>query len=361
MTRGSPEHHSALSRESEPESLSGSLSRESARPERLDGSGRKDRLLSTLVGVAAAYRRLSEFSGKRRSPVRTVDRNLRLLVDSVREEAEDVVSLRLVAPGIALPGWRPGAHLDLVLPSGLVRQYSLCGDPGDRTHYRVAVRRIGTASREVHRLRPGTKVTVRGPRTAFPFVSAPSYLFIAGGIGITPILPMVRRAATDGADWRLVYTGRSRESMPFLDELDELDENRVWIRPDTEYGIPASGAELLEGVPDGASVYCCGPAPMITGVRVDLTLTRAAAVYYERFTPPPIVAGKPFQLRLARSRLVLHVPADRSALDVVREALPDVPYSCRQGFCGTCAVPVTGEDGETMRICVERRTADLEL
>ena len=330
------------------------------RPTRLDGSARKDRLLSTLAGVAAAYQRLAEFSGRRRPPVREVDRNLRLLVDDVRAEAEGVVSLRLVSPGGgALPAWRPGAHLDLALPSGLVRQYSLCGDPGDRTYYRVAVRRVGVASREVHRLRPGTKVTVRGPRTAFPFVGGGPYLFVAGGIGITPILPMVRRAAAAEADWRLVYTGRDRASMPFLDELAEYGESRVWIRPDTEYGIPASGAELLEGVPDGASVYCCGPVPMITSVRVDLSFTSASAVYFERFTPPPLVDGKPFQLQLRRSGLTLDVPADRTALDVVREVLPNVPFSCRQGFCGTCAVPTA--DGGSMRICVDRGAATLDL
>jgi ferredoxin-NADP reductase len=335
------------------------LSRESAglgRPARLDGSDRTDRLMSTLVGVVGVYRKLSEFSGKRRPPVRAVDRNLPLTVEAVRPEAEDVVSLRL-ANGTQLPSWRPGAHIDLVLPSGLVRQYSLCGDPADLSHYRVAVRKIGAASAEVHALRAGQEVIVRGPRTAFPFVGEGPFWFVAGGIGITPILPMVRRAIASGADWRLVYTGRSRASMPFLDELAGHD--RVWIRPDTEYGVPASGAELLDGLPDGASVYCCGPVPMITGVRVDLELTAAEAVCFERFAPPPIVAGEPFTLTLRRSGRILDVQGDRSALDVVREALPDTPYSCRQGFCGTCAVPTA--DGGSMRICVDRGSAVLDL
>ncbi|VVJ23235.1 Flavodoxin reductases (ferredoxin-NADPH reductases) family 1 / Vanillate O-demethylase oxidoreductase (EC [Amycolatopsis camponoti] len=325
------------------------------RPTRLDGSDRTDRLMSTLVGVVGVYRRMSQFSGKRRPPVRAVDRNLPLVVEAVEPEAEGVVSLRL-ANGSALPGWRPGAHIDLVLPSGLVRQYSLCGNPSEKDHYRIAVRQLGVASTEVHALTPGTRVTVRGPRTAFPFVGEGPFLFIAGGIGITPILPMVGRCVESGADWRLVYTGRSRASMPFLDELP--DDDRVRIRPDTEYGIPASGAELLEGLPEGASVYCCGPAPMITGVRVDLALTRGA-VHFERFAPPPIVAGEPFRLALRRSGLVLDVPGDRSALDVILEARPGTPYSCRQGFCGTCAVPAA--DGGSVRICVDRGTAVLDL
>ncbi|GLY36155.1 hypothetical protein Amsp01_021790 [Amycolatopsis sp. NBRC 101858] len=326
------------------------------RPTRLDGSDRTDLLMSTLVGVVGVYRRMSRFSGKRRPPVREVDRNLPLTVEAVESEAEDVVSLRL-ANGGPLPGWRPGAHLDLVLPSGLVRQYSLCGDPSEKDHYRIAVRKIGVASAEVHALTPGTRVTVRGPRTAFPFVGEGPFRFVAGGIGITPILPMVRRAKALGADWRLVYTGRSRESMPFLAELE--GDDRVWIRPDTEYGIPASGAELLDGLPDGASVYCCGPVAMITGVRVDLELTGAKAVHFERFAPPPIVDGEPFQLTLRRSGQVLDVPAGRTALDVLLEARPGTPYSCRQGFCGTCAVPAAG--GGSMRICVDRGTTVLDL
>ncbi|MGW4482378.1 PDR/VanB family oxidoreductase [Amycolatopsis sp. NPDC004368] len=314
--------------------------------------------MSTLVGVGAAYRRLARYSGRRRPPAPVVDRTIPLVVETVRAEADEVVSLRL-ASGARLPSWRPGAHVDLLLPSGLVRQYSLCGNPGDLSHYRVAVRRVGAASGEVHELRPGTKVAVKGPRNAFPFVAADSYLLIAGGIGITPILPMVRAAAARGAEWQLVYTGRTRASMPFLEELSRFPEERVWLRPDTEYGVPASGAELLEGIPEGASVYCCGPAPMITGVRVDLGLTGANAIYFERFSTPPIVGGEPYSVVLRRSGRALAVPADRSTLDVVREVLPDVPFSCRQGFCGTCAVATP--DGGSVRICVDRGPAVLEL
>ncbi|GAA3557663.1 PDR/VanB family oxidoreductase [Amycolatopsis ultiminotia] len=328
-------------------------------PARLDGSGRRDRLMSTLVAVGAAYRRLAEFSGRRRPPVRAVDRRLPLVVDAVRREAAGVVSLRLSRPdGAALPGWRPGAHVDLTLPSGAVRQYSLCGEPEDRSYYRIAVRRIGLASAEVHALTAGTRVTVRGPRNAFPFVAAPAYHFVAGGIGITPILPMVHRAAAVGACWRLVYTGRDRASMPFLDELSALSPDRVWIRPDSEFGIPASGEELLAEKSASAAVYCCGPMPMINGVRVDLAGI-STAVHFERFSPPPVVAGEPFRVLLRRSGRTLDVPADRSTLDVVREVLPNVPYSCRQGFCGTCAVPTP--DGGRVRICVDRGPAVLEL
>ncbi|RSM66591.1 phthalate 4,5-dioxygenase [Amycolatopsis sp. WAC 01376] len=329
------------------------------RPLRLDGSGRTDRAMASLTGVVALYRRLSGVSGRRRPPVAVVDRDLPLVVDEVRAEADGVAGLRLVHErGEPLPRWRPGAHIDLAPRPGLVRQYSLCGDPEDRSAYRVGVRLLGEGSTAVHALKKGARITARGPRNAFPFVASPAYLFVAGGIGITPILPMVRQAAAAGADWRLVYTGRDEASMPFLAELSEFGD-RVWIRPDTDYGIPASGAELLEGAPEGAPIYCCGPVPMIVGVRTDAALRASGPVFFERFSTPPIVGGEPFRVELARSGRILDVPADRTALDVLRETVPGIAYSCRQGFCGTCELPTV--TGDRVRVCVEREPVTLDL
>ncbi|MEV6911613.1 PDR/VanB family oxidoreductase [Amycolatopsis sp. NPDC051071] len=329
------------------------------RPLRLDGSGRTDRVMASLTGVVAVYRRLSGVSGRRRPPVLAVDRDLPLIVDDLRVEAEGVVSLRLVHErGELLPSWRPGAHLDLAPRPGLVRQYSLCGDLDDRSAYRVGVRLSGEGSTAVHALKKGARITARGPRNAFPFVASPAYLFIAGGIGITPILPMVRQAAASGANWRLVYTGRDLASMPFLDELSEFGD-RVWIRPDTDYGIPASGAELLEGAEKSAPIYCCGPIPMIVGVRTDAASRTSGPVFFERFSTPPLVGGKPFRVTLARSGRTLDVPADRTILDVLRETVPGIAYSCRQGFCGTCELPTV--TGDRVRVCVEREPVTLDL
>ncbi|MBE9372963.1 oxidoreductase [Saccharopolyspora sp. HNM0983] len=340
-------------------------------PADLYGRRRADRSMRVLRALIGGTEWIRNYRAGRRHPVTPVDRDLAVLVDEVREVAADVVALRLrAAGGGPLPAWQPGAHVDVLLPSGRMRQYSLCGDPADRGHYRIAVRRLadgGGGSREVHGLRPGDRLTLRGPRNAFPFATAERYLFLAGGIGITPILPMVRAAAARGADWRLVHTGRTRESMPFAAELARLDPQRVWIRPDTEYGIPASGAELLEHAPSGASVYCCGPVPMITGVRIDLPGADVGALHFERFSEPPVTGGAAFGVQLARSGIDLQVPADRSALSVIRERLPQVAYSCRQGFCGTCRVRVlsgevehrdhvlTDEEREQeMMICVSR-------
>lgn len=285
-------------------------------------------------------------------------RALRLLVASYEEVAEGVVQLRL--EGRDLPRWEPGAHLDLVLPSGLVRQYSLCGDPADTSAYTVATRLVADGrggSREVHeRLAEGMELEVRGPRNRFPLVGAASYVFVAGGIGITPILPMLR-ALPDGVEWRLLYCGRSRESMPFLKELEELD--RVTV---------VTGAPDLDAldVPEGAAVYCCGPEGLMAAVD-----ERFPQVHLERFTPRASAPGAAFEVELRRSGRTLTVPADSSVLAAVRAELPNTLYSCEQGFCGTCRQRVLegevdhrdelltdAERGGSMLICVSRARSE---
>ncbi|HZZ52567.1 MAG TPA: PDR/VanB family oxidoreductase [Pseudonocardia sp.] len=335
-------------------------------------------LMRAMGWGIALTRRLGSPAG--RPPVMAVDRDLRLRIDEIRAEARDVVSLRLVpADGRPLPAWQPGAHLDLVLPSGCQRQYSLCGDPGDPDSYRLAVRRIadgGGGSREVHELVPGTELVVKGPRPAFPLVRAPSYLFMAGGIGITPILPMVRAVAASDADWRLVYAGRDRDLMPFLGELAELDAARVTVWSDRERGRPPTGVELLAQSPEpGTSVgYLCGPPAMVGGARAALDGTAGApgggmisALHVERFSAPPVVGGRQFVVELASDGSRYVVPGDRSLLQVLRERRVGVPYSCQQGFCGTCRTRVLAgqvehhdraltetDRAEHMAICVSR-------
>jgi len=332
-------------------------------PPDLRGRHRADRMFRTLGGLITFYDWLTA-AFSQRPPTRRVDRDLNLVVDEIRLEAHDVRSLRLVsAGGDELPSWQPGAHIDVLLPSGRCRQYSLCGDPADRKSYRIAVRRIpdgGGGSRELHdSIGTGRTLTVRGPRNAFPYVNAAGYLFIAGGIGITPILPMVKQAAAGDMPWQLVYTGRSQASMPFLDELIALDPTRVQIRPYDQYGFPGTGVELLEYAPPGATVYCCAPPTMMANVRRDRPASAAAALHVERFTTPPIVGGAPFEIELQRSKRVLAVPADRSALEVIRDTVPNVAYSCQQGFCGTCRTRViSGEIDHRDRVLTDRERAD---
>ncbi|GIF45784.1 ferredoxin-NADP reductase [Asanoa ferruginea] len=268
---------------------------------------------------------------------------MRLLVDRVTWEAEDVVSVRL--RGADLPAWTPGAHLEVVLPSGLIRQYSLCGDPADRTSYLVAVlrERAGRGgSAEIHdSALVGRALEVRGPRNHFALEPAPAYVFVAGGIGVTPLVAMARAAAGSGTPWRLHYGGRSRGSMAFVAELGRLSGGEVVYAPQDEVGLLDLDA-IVAGAPPGAAIYACGPEGMLraaqaAGDAVGRTVT------VERFASSGnAVRGTSgaFEVDLRRSGLRLAVPADRSMLEVIRDVLPDVPYSCEEGYCGTCEVRV---------------------
>jgi ferredoxin-NADP reductase len=307
----------------------------------------------------------------------------RLLVDDVRAEADGVLSLRLVRPdGLPLPAWSPGAHLDVMLPSGLIRQYSLCGDPNDRKGYRIAVLREADGrggSREIHDTAlSGLEIGVRGPRNHFPLVEAQRYLFLAGGIGITPILAMARDASRRGVPWRLVYGGRTPATMAFVEELRELPGGRVELHPQDQHGhLPLD--RLLGETEAGTAVYCCGPEPMVRAVEeISARTLPPGALHVERFSAAsvprvsPLVgdeASDEFEVELRRSGVVLTVPADRSLLEVVRDVVPDAPYSCEEGFCGACETAVlegvplhndtilTDQDREScsmMMICVGR-------
>ena len=292
----------------------------------------------------------------------------RVLVTERTVPAEGVVQLRL--EGTGLPAWQPGAHLDLVLPSGLVRQYSLCGDPADTGTYTVATRLIEPGgrggSREVHdQLHEGTEIEIRGPRNRFPLVDAPAYVFVAGGIGITPILPMLRAAEAAGADWRLLYCGRSRATMPYLDQVEKQGApgRRVTVVAEDESGLPELG--FLAGVPAETAVYCCGPEGLMDAVAAALPAGRSPRL--ERFSPAATTDGDAFEVELRRSGRTVTVAPEQSVLAAVRSALPGVPYSCEQGFCGTCQQRVVegeidhrdelltdAERADSMLICVSR-------
>ncbi|WP_233520158.1 PDR/VanB family oxidoreductase [Prauserella sp. PE36] len=327
-------------------------------------------------GVFAASRLAPLLS--RPQPVRRTGFDLDLSILDRREEAEDVVSFVLGdVDGRPLPSWVPGAHVDVFLPSGRQRQYSLCGDPADRRAYRVAVRRIPGGeggSAEVHGLRVGDPVRVRGPRNAFSLVDAGSYLFVAGGIGITPILPMVRETERRGRPWRLVYLGRFRASMPFLRELAHYGPAAVDVRTDDVTGRPDL-ATILPLAEPGAAVYLCGPPALTDGAwRMLRDIDPAASLHTERFSPLPVVGGRPFRIRLARSGVTVDVAGEETALAAVRRALPGVAYSCRQGFCGTCKTRVLDgrvehrdrtltarERQDAMLLCVSRASGSLVL
>jgi ferredoxin-NADP reductase len=305
-------------------------------------------------------------------------------VAAKRPAADGVAVLELrEVTGHLLPEWEPGGHVDLILPDGApTRQYSLCGDPADRVVYRIGILRDpdgGGGSVYVHdRLAEGDIVRIRGPRNNFPLQSSPRYVFIAGGIGVTPLLPMIAAAEAAGADWRLHYGGRSRATMAFLDELAAYGD-RV-----TVYGRDESGRMDLDailGTPEfGTLVYCCGPERLIAGAEAKCKTWPNGSLHVERFEAKPAdpdAVDTEFEVVLRRSNLTLVVPAGRSILDTVEAAGVGVMSSCGKGTCGTCetnvldGVPdhrdsVLNEDeralNEFMMICCSRsKTARLVL
>ncbi len=220
---------------------------------------------------------------------------------------------------------------------------------------------------------------MRGPRNRFPLVEAPAYAFVAGGIGITPVLPMLR-ALPEGTEWRLLYGGRTRASMPFLEEIEKLDADhersetgvppaegpgRVTVVAEDEDGRPGLDAFLAD-LPEGTAVYCCGPEGLMAAVGE--RLPAGVTPHLERFAPRTTAGGDgEFEVELHRSGRTLTVDGDTSVLAAVRAELPNTPYSCEQGWCGTCQQKVLegeidhrdelltdSERGDSMLICVSR-------
>jgi ferredoxin-NADP reductase len=275
---------------------------------------------------------------------------LELVVSQLVREAEGVVSLVLTDPaGRELPSWEPGAHVDLCLP-GVTRQYSLCGDPQDRSRYRLGVL-LEPASRGgskfVHEtLCAEHTVTVRPPRNHFTLADAPEYLFIAGGIGITPILPMMAQAQRMGRPWRLVYGGRMRGSMAFVEELAAYGDN-VQIRPQDEFGLLDLATLLAE--PGETHVYCCGPEPLLAAVEAQCESWPAGRLHVERFTAKAndeSLPQTPFEVYCQDSDVTVQVPADQSMLDALVAAGVDMNFDCREGTCGTCELELVEGVGD---------------
>ncbi len=299
-------------------------------------------------------------------------------VESKQEVAEGVVALTLrQIADEPLPRWSPGAHVDLILDGVPTRQYSLCGDAANHHVWRLGVLRDpagGGGSRYVHdQLRAGDTIRVRGPRNNFELADSPRYQFIAGGIGITPILPMIAAAEAASSDWQLLYGGRQRASMAFLGELARYGD-RVTVAPQDETGL--LDLDSLLGTPQpGTLVYCCGPEPLLAAVEERCHAWPSRSLHVERFSARPLTApvrAEAFEVKLAQSELTLTIPPDRSILDVVEEAGVGVLSSCAEGTCGTCETAVlsglpdhrdsvlTEEErrvSDCMMICVSRSCA----
>jgi len=302
-----------------------------------------------------------------------VETDLRLRVSRRTDGAEGVVVLELTDPsGADLPAWAPGAHVDLRLRDGLVRQYSLCGNPADRTTWRVGVLREPAGrggSAHVHdALHEGAEVDVRGPRNHFALEPSPRYVFVAGGIGITPLLPMAAAAQATGAQWELHYGGRSRRSMAFL---ECLADGTVTLHPQDEVGLIDLDAVLGEPRA-GTLVYCCGPEPLLAAVEARCAAWPAGSLRVERFAPKNVgapVRDGSFEVELAVTGRTLTVRPGQTVLAALTDAGVEVLSSCQEGTCGTCETTVLAGEvdhrdslltpdeqaaHDTMFVCVSR-------
>lgn len=308
----------------------------------------------------------------------TALQSLTVLVADVRAEAKDVVTLELRAIGGGeLPAFTAGAHLDLHLPNGLVRNYSLTNDWRERDRYVIGVGRAADSrggSSFVHSsIRAGDQLKISPPRNNFPLdESSASFLFIAGGIGITPIMAMIRWCVANRKPWRLIYAARSRQRTAFYEELCTLGADRIHFHFDDEAGQVLDVAQAVSGWAEGETVYCCGPSPLMEAVESLTGHLPSGTVQFEWFTVPESDEPREcnsFTVKLGRSGVEFEVPEHKSILEVLEEHGFEIPFSCREGLCGTCVTNVCDgepdhrdyvlsdeerESGKMMTICCSR-------
>ena len=309
-----------------------------------------------------------------------------VLVADVRAEAKDVITLELRPVGGGdLPAFTPGAHLDLHLPNGMMRNYSLTNDWRERNRYVVGVGRAADSrggSSFIHSsVRAGMQIKISAPRNNFALdEDSASFLFIAGGIGITPIMAMVRWCIANGKPWRLIYAARSRQRTAFYEELCALGADRVHFHFDDEAGQVLDVSEAISDRAEGESIYCCGPTPLMEAVKALTESLPSGTVRFEWFTVPE--SDEPqdsssFTVRLERSQVEFEIPEQKSILEVLEDHGFELPFSCREGLCGTCVTNVLEgepdhrdyvlsdeerESGKMMTICCSRsKTPSLTL
>ncbi len=280
-----------------------------------------------------------------------------LRVTEWRAEAKDVVLLTLASvSGQPLPAQEPGAHLEWHLPNGLVRQYSLCGDPSDSSHYLIGVGRAASSrggSEYIHQhVRVGTEIRNAQIRNNFRMDSnARRNRFIAGGIGITPIMSMVRQSAAQGLPWSLTYCTRSRNRAAFLDVLAQYPEAVRYHVDEESNGQTVDLVSVLGSPSEGEHLYCCGPAPLMEAVQAGTSHWPSDHVHFEWFSAPADAAAgvgerKSFVAILKRSGQRVEVGADTSLLEALEQNGVDLPFSCREGLCRTCEIPLCGGEAE---------------
>ena len=309
------------------------------------------------------------------------DTAMPLRVAAIADVAEGIRSFELVQPdGTELPAFTPGSHVRVQTPSGAVRKYSICSDPAERHHYVIAVKRDDQGqggSLSMHRdVQIGATLPTSVPENAFPLTDkAKAYVFIAGGIGITPILSMIRAfGELPPAPWRLYYLTRNAESTAFLDVLkDPAWGRQVVVHHDR--GDPAKAYDLWPALekPNSAHVYCCGPRGLMESVRDMTGHWSPANVHFESFNEGGGVLpdDKPFTVKLAKSGAEFEVPVGETILSALRAHGHQASSSCESGTCGTCRttllegeadhrdmVLLPEEMASQIMICVSRARSD---
>lgn len=309
-------------------------------------------------------------------------------VEAISAEARDVITYTIVAQnGGALPSAGPGAHIEVRLPNGLLRHYSLVNDCDTADSYVVAVSqpadsRGGSSYIHAH-FRVDTPVEITGVRNNFQLdTGAAAFCFVAGGIGITPIMSMIRWCRQNDRPWRLIYAARSRQRAAFYEELSQIGTGQVRFHFDDEEGSFLDVANSLTDLAADEQIYCCGPEPLMSAVKDCTAYLPKGSVVFEWFAAPEDEGAADtdeaaITVKLKRSNKTLEVPAGQSILDAIEEAGLEPPFSCRDGVCGTCTTKVLAGDpdhrdhvlsteeqakGDRMMICVSRaRSRNLVL
>lgn len=315
---------------------------------------------------------------------------LKLKVHDIRCEAKDTLLLELRSEkNDELPAFTAGSHLEFYLKNGLVRHYSLLNDPAERTRYVVAISldvNSRGGSQFIHqKLKVGDFVSVSTPRNNFPLAEAEQYCFIAGGIGITPILAMIHWCIAHQKKWRLYYAVRSKQRAAFYENLQALNQlKNINFHFNDEHENLLDLREIVLGLDEGEHIYCCGPNPLMLALK-DMPEAPADRLHFEWFSAPKLAEPAldaensiaDFRVKLSKSGHEIIVRSEQSILEAIEESGVEVPFSCRAGICRACECKVLkGEPdhldmilsdsekqtNQTMLICVSRaRSKVLEL
>ncbi|WP_371367451.1 2Fe-2S iron-sulfur cluster-binding protein [Pseudomonas sp. QL9] len=291
---------------------------------------------------------------------------MKVRIQSIVDEAQDIRSFRLVrSDGQPFDAYEPGAHVDVTGPTGVTRQYSLCSPPDDCSAYLVAVKKESASrggSSALHDVEEGTELDIGAPRNLFRLApEAREHVMFAAGIGVTPLLSMAYKLNAKGEPYLLHYFARSPEHAAFVELLSgPAFAGKVQFHYGVEPAdLEAALAACLENASAAAHVYTCGPAPFMNKVVEVAKRSRSEdAIHLEHFQADPAANSAPagsFEVELANSGVVLHVPADSSLVDVLQAHGCDIDTECREGICGTCIVEVLEGEPEHRDNCLSTK------